>query len=100
MKICPQCGYEPTKTNRQLMLLYRKHFGSIPVWEMIQRRWIASIDDPRISQTEQIVALIRQELIRFFSLEGEQELDGFIAGTFDPPLNRYRVCSVEPERIF
>lgn len=100
MKACPQCGYEGTKTHRQLMVLYRKHFGDIPVWEMLQRRWIAGIDEPTDSQIETLVALIRQELIRFFHLNNEAELDGFIAGTFEPPLTRgMRTCNVEPDRI-
>lgn len=83
-KACPQCGYEGTKTHRQLMLLYRKHFGDIPVWEMLHRGWITGIDEPKDSQTNEIVSAIRQELIRFFEMESETELDGFIAGTFDP----------------
>lgn len=109
VKTCPQCGYEPTKSNRQLMTLYRKNCGDIPVWDMIHRGWICGSfryadgsDDeyPASLRSEQIVAMVRQELIRFFSLESETELDGFIAGRFEPPLTRnIRTCNVEPERI-
>lgn len=92
-KPCPQCGYEATKTHRQLLALYRRHFGDIPVWDMLHRGWITGIADPKESQTDEIVKVIRQELIRFFQLESENELDGFIAGTFEPPWTRnVRVC--------
>ncbi len=98
MKPCPQCGYEGTKSHRSLMALYRKHFGDIPVWEMLHRQWIAGIQDPTDSQADALVALIRQELIRFFELQSETELDGLIAGTFSPPFYRLNVCNVEPNR--
>lgn len=78
-KPCPQCGYERTKTDRGLLALYRKHFRGIPVWDMIHRGWIRSIDDPKEHQTD---------------------LDGFIAGTFMPsPGIKGMVCNTEPERI-
>lgn len=101
-KPCPQCGYEGTKTHRQLMALYRKHFGGIPVWEMIHRGWIAGIDEPTDSQTDALVTVIRKELIRFFGLESEAELDAFIAGTSDPLTRLHRLagpCNVEPDRV-
>lgn len=84
MKACPQCGYQEIKTYRELLALYRKHFADIPVWEMIDRGWITGIDNPTSSQTEQIVIHIRRELMRFFGMKDESQLDGFIAGTFDP----------------
>jgi hypothetical protein len=84
MSACPQCGFERIKTHRQLLALYRKHFGDIPVWDMIHRGWITAIDDPTESQTEQIVIHIRRELMRFFQMENESQLDGFMAGTYDP----------------
>lgn len=60
---------------------------------MLHRGWITGIVDPKESQSEEIVKVIRQELIRFFALETEAELDGFIAGTFEPPwIRNIKVC--------
>lgn len=84
MRACPQCGYKRIKTHRQLLALYRKHFGDIPVWDMINRGWITAIDEPTEQQTEQVVIHIRRELVRFFGMKDESQLDGFMAGTYDP----------------
>ena len=85
MKRCPSCGYEDTKTQRQMLALYRKHFGDLPVQEMLHRGWIRGPIDPiPASGADALLASIRAEMIRFFQLKSEAELDGFIAGTFDP----------------
>jgi hypothetical protein len=67
------------------MALYRKHFGGIPVWEMIKRGWISvAIEPTSNSETEALLDLVKRQLIAFFRLESEAELDDFIAGKFDP----------------
>lgn len=71
MKPCPCCGYEGTPTDRQILRLHRKHFGNLPIREMIKRGWL-KVNDP-LSLFE-----LRSELCRFFSLKTDEELTEFL----------------------
>lgn len=64
MKTCPACGYEPTPSKRQLLHLFKKHFGTLPVWEMTHRGWI-----------EECFTLeeATSELMRFFGFKSEAD---------------------------
>lgn len=64
MKPCPACGYEPTPSKRQLLYLYKKHFKTLPVWEMTYRGWIRECFT---------VAEAMSELMRFFGFESNAD---------------------------
>jgi hypothetical protein len=67
MKKCPRCGFEPAPTNRQLLKLYKKEFGSIPAMEMIERGWLGEVDKFNIPQVEAAI-------LKFFGVTNEDEL--------------------------
>ena len=71
MKVCPNCGYEDRKSLRQAVRLWRIHFGDLPIWEMIQRRWIAVPEYDNIP-------LIEDELKKFFGLKESSDLKAFL----------------------
>lgn len=66
MKSCPNCGFVPTKTNRQLLKSYDDFFPGMPVLEMIKRRWIT------ISDREDLEEIL-QKLMNFFECERVEE---------------------------
>jgi len=72
MKACPNCGYVPSLTNRKLRALYRKHFGAIPVWDMLERCWIDVSNRESASE-------LKDALFRFFECESESDWNDLIA---------------------
>lgn len=86
MKQCPSCGYKPTPDDRALRRLYRKHFFTQPVLEMIQRQWI----DP---YRRDDVDAVRKELMRFFEMNAD-EFQAYIENRYFPIwLSRVNVCT-------
>jgi len=67
MKSCPQCGFEPTPTNRQLLKIYKKEFGSMPIMEMINRGWLGDVDKDDIPEIE-------KRILKFYGVANEDEL--------------------------
>lgn len=71
MKVCPNCGFDDRKSLRRAVRLWRVHFGDLPIWEMINRRWIAVPECTNIP-------LIEHELKHFFGLKDADDLRVFL----------------------
>lgn len=86
MKTCPSCGYEETPSNRQLLAIYKKEFGDIPVRHMLKRGWLGDVEPDDISGLEEAI-------LKFFGVKNEDEL----WAKFSKPLPGV-VCSVYDDR--
>jgi hypothetical protein len=90
VKRCPSCGYKSTTTNHEFLRQVKLHFGDLPVWEMMKRRWIC--------QTTSIEEL-GDELMMFFGVDTPEKLHAVLAGKAGlPGIVRLAAgpCNLEP----
>jgi hypothetical protein len=86
---CPNCGFRNRPARREFVRQVKAHFGDLPVWEMMSRRWIAPTTD---------IAALGDELMRFFRVRSAEELHELLASSQLPTSGGRRMlaCNLAP----